>query len=582
MDSKESEGNMTKGVICFNCGEKCIIRMIVFLHSLRKHYDGNLTVFLEGKHDPLLVSDIRSRFNAEVVYREKSPSDSRALLRKIEICKDSPYDLSIVLDTDLVVVGDFTELFEAARGYDLAIPHFAGWQSSGKIISARIKGYADLKPDYIDAAINYGPAINCGVFAWQKGTPIFDEWLPIAKWGDTEILSGPNKKDRLYIADEICCQLLLPRYKVNVVGTRCNVSVLHDPGTPDPRIYHMHGKKHCIEAKTCAIWIQEFLEALKEDTCGIRKMVTEGKCFEDKRLRRFIYGNNFTMHASLKKQIRDELGLVDTSTCSGFKDSEVTIVTACDTKFVDYLRLTLPNWVKHKHIDKFPMIVYVNGFRRWKRNSELDFLRAYPNIRIIPWDMPEAANQRERMLTAFVLGTAKDVTTPYWVKIDADAFATDDEPLLIPEMKDYVICGHRWGYSFAKDVKPLMDWANAHQAFKDTPKDIFDPSCVEGRKYWHKDKRVASYVQFHQSDFVRKAAAIAGDRLPVPSHDTYLWYVANRLGLPVMKHNFKRHRGMGNKSNLDSLREIVKGIDGTISATVIKTEKDDDHEDSNN
>jgi hypothetical protein len=571
------DDGLTRGVIVFNCGHKCLVRMIVFLRSLRKHYQGPVTVFLEGPHEQNLVDSVRDTFKVDVVYRPVSPSKSHALLRKIEICKDSPYNLSIVLDTDTIVVGDFTELFEAAKGHDLAICHFAGWDSSGGTISRRIKGYAPLKPEYIDAAVKYGPAINCGVFAWRKDTPIFDEWLPIADWGDTVIPDGPNKKDRMYIADEVACQLLLPRYDVNVIGTRCNVSVLHDPNTPDPRIIHFHGKKHCIEAQKCSIWIQEFIETLKENCCGIRKMVIEGQCLEDKRLRRFVFGNEPTMHAELKKQVRSELGMSDSSTCSGFKDNEVTIVTACDKKYVEYLRLTLPNWIKHKHVDRFPMIVYVNGFRRYKRNSELDFLRAYPNIKLIPWEMPEAANQRECMLTAFVLGTAKDVTTPYWVKIDADAFATDDEPLLIPEMKDHVICGHRWGYSFSKDVGPLMDWANNHPAFKDTSKETPDPACIEGRKYWHPGKRVASYVQFHKSDFVRMAASIAGTRLPVPSHDTYLWYVANRLKLPIMQHNFKNRRGMGNKSDLESLKVILTGIDGN-AITPVNDDQDVDEE----
>jgi hypothetical protein len=360
-----------------------------------------------------------------------------------------------------------------------------------------------------------------------------------------------------------------------------NVIILHDPGTTDPRIHHMHGKKHCLpNVPKCSIWLNEFFEACQENTCGIKNYVLEG-C-EDKRLKRFIHGNEPTIHSELKRKIRDALGLTPiTSACEGFSNDEVTIVTACDPKYVEYLRATLPNWIKHKHVDKFPMIVYVNGFRRVRRNKELDFLRAYPNIRIIAWDMPEAESQRERMLTAFVLGAARDVTTPYWVKIDADAYATNDQPLLIAEMKKYVICGHKWGYSFAKHIDPLIKWANAQPAFKDTPVDTFDQSKVDGRRYSH--KRVASYVQFHKSEFVRMAATIAGNRLPIPSHDTYLWYVADRLGLPIMRHNFKRHRGMNNKSDLNALKIKLAGVDGsTISILDVSNENggDKDGDDS--
>jgi hypothetical protein len=286
----------------------------------------------------------------------------------------------------------------------------------------------------------------------------------------------------------------------------------------------------------------------------------------DKRLNKFVYDNPSVMHASLQKKIKSILGLNSRSTCEGFLDDEVTIVTACDPKYVEHLKATLPNWIKHKHLDNFPMIVYINGFKRPRRNKDLEFLRRMPNVKLIEWDMPEAESQREKMLTAFVIGAARDVKTPYWVKIDADAFATDDSPLLTPEMKKYVICGHKWGYSFAKHIAPLIEWANKQAAFKNTPQDIFDASKVDGRRYSH--QRVASYVQFHKSDFVRMAAAIAGNRLPVPSHDTYLWYVANRLGLPILRHNFKRKRGMSNKSDLNSLISIVNGIDSNVTALI--------------
>jgi len=428
------EDGLTRGVILFNRGEKCLTRMIVCLRTLRKHFAGNVTLFLEGPHSPKLMADLKDRFAVDIVHREVSPSKYKALLRKIELCQESPYDLSVVLDTDTVVTGDFSELFEAAKDHDLAICHFAGWSTSGGTIERRIRGYAPLKPEYVEAAVAHGKAINCGVFAWRKGTPMFKEWLQIAEWGE----------HRMYIADEVACQLLLPRYDVNVIGTRCNVSVLHDPGTPDPRIIHFHGKKHCIEAPRCAVWLQEFIEALEDDTCGIREIAAKAR--DDRRLHRFIHGNAKTMHAALQRRVKEILGVAAAETWPGFRDEDVTIVTACDQKYVHHLRATLANWVRHKRVDRFPAIVYVNGFRRPHRNSELDFIRALlPNARIIRWDMDEAADQRERMLTAFVLGAARDVQTPYWVKIDADAYATDDSPLLVPEMKDHVICGHRWG-----------------------------------------------------------------------------------------------------------------------------------------
>ena len=49
------DDGLSRGVMCFNCGDKMIPRVIVFLKSLRKHYDGNVTLFLEGlMTEPLL------------------------------------------------------------------------------------------------------------------------------------------------------------------------------------------------------------------------------------------------------------------------------------------------------------------------------------------------------------------------------------------------------------------------------------------------------------------------------------------------------------------------------------------------
>tara|TARA_Y100000310_G_C20284529_1_gene624204 strand:+ start:75 stop:635 length:561 start_codon:yes stop_codon:yes gene_type:complete len=184
-----------------------------------------------------------------------------------------------------------------------------------------------------------------------------------------------------------------------------------------------------------------------------------------------------------------------------------------------------------------------------------------PNVKLVTWKFfedEEEITQRERMLTAFILGAAKEVKTPYWVKMDADAYAVDDSPLLIPEMSNFVITGHRWGYSLKDVFTPLIPWSNSHPAFIGRSLDRVDPSKIDGRRYNH--KRIASFVCVHDSAYVRKVAAMCGERLPSPSHDTLVWYVAERLDLPYMRYNFKRKAGMGNQSKLDNLRAKLAEI----------------------
>jgi hypothetical protein len=542
---------MSEGVIYYNKGGKCIVRMIISMMSLRKHYNGPVTVFLEGEGLSELAEAMRKQFNVDVIY-DANP-DTTTYVRAVEVCMKAPYDVNIWMDADTLIIGEFSELFEKGRQNDLAIVHFAGWDSFGRQISKRIKRYKGLVPDeYIDKALAYGPAINCGVYSFPKNSKFLPEWLEVAKKGE---------KTGMFIPDEVACQVLLPKYKVAILPLKYNVSVRHDPDTKDKRIIHYHGRKHCKQFPLCEMWIKEYINALTANTCNIRYWVKEQACGGDRRLKDFMRGKYGMDNLVKMANVALEGVTLEKSQKASSKPTanNTTIVTAGDEKYMDILKETLPNWIKYKGVAKFPLIVYTNGFPNGLQDPRLAFLKVHPNVRTIEWTMPSASSQRERMLSAFVLGTARDVTTEYWLKLDADAFGVNNTPLIDDQMSEYDITGHKWGYTKPGHwIADLDKWAKGKSEFAGT-KDIFEPGSLDGNRYGH--ARVASYIQFHKSEFVRLAAAIAGDRLPVPSHDTYLWYVAARLGRPIRRHNFKRNKGMTNKTGIHRLREQLKGVE---------------------
>ena len=45
-----------------------------------------------------------------------------------------------------------------------------------------------------------------------------------------------------------------------------------------------------------------------------------------------MYGNCPTIHSDIQTQIKKLLGVAIEPVCKGFKNSEITIVTACDKK----------------------------------------------------------------------------------------------------------------------------------------------------------------------------------------------------------------------------------------------------------
>lgn len=498
---------MTSGVIMYNRGSKCVVRSIVCLYTLRKHWNGPVTMFLEHPY-PEGYEKVLKEFNIDIIY-DDNPSTG-TMVRSIEICKKAPYDRNLWLDTDTVVVGKFDEMFDYLDKYDYAISHFAGWWSDGSGIAKRIKRFQGKCPDeWIKIALQHNPAINCGVFSFKKNIPFLDVWYDLAKRTD----------GTMFIPDEASCQVLYPQHpEVFIAPMKFNVSVIHDPGTEDKRIIHMHGQKHVLDNPNCRLWKDTFKE-MTEKNIGY---INEFLYVADKRLKAYMGESN-----------------------------NVTIVTACDPKYVEYLKLTFPNWRKYKAIDKYPVIVFVNGIDL--NSPTLDFLRL-PNVKLIDWDMKNAESQREKMLSAFVLGTAQYVTTKYWLKIDADSFATNYNRFITDEMKDHVFCGHKWGYSFVKHIKALDEWASKHwkgALRKFSP--MFNEKCANGKRYYHPEKRTISFIQLNNTRFTKWCARLAKGRLPVPSQDTYMYYVAKCFNSSIGVMNFKRHFGFDQGKNMEHL-----------------------------
>jgi len=509
----------TRGVILYNKGNKCIIRAIVCLYSLRKHWYGPVTFFLEEPY-PKEFEEVCKFFNVDIIYN--SNPAQKALVRSAEVCLFSPYDRTMWLDADCIIVGAIDEMFDYLDEHDVAIPHFAGWWSDGGTISKRIKRYTGIAPqETIDEALKHHPAINTGILSFKNNVQFMKDWVELAKKGD----------GKMFIPDETAFQVLYPSAKdsIFIAPTDFNVSVLHDHDkSKDRRIIHYHGQKHVLKHKNCDLWKNEFQEMCDTNIANINSFLQ----YADKRLAKYL------------KAKADGI--------DGF-DLETTIVTACDPHYVEILKCTYPNWVKYKKIDEYPVIVFVNGMDI-ETDERLEFLRKEKNVKLIPWAMPEAENHREEMLSAFVFGSAEHVNTSYWLKIDADSYATDYKPLLSEKMKNYKFCGHKWGYSRPKHIQMLDKWAKNHwkgKLRKSPP--MIDEGRIEGNRFYHNKKRTISYVQLHQTKFTKFCVKIIkGKRLPAPTQDTYMFYVADRfcpdkIGVVNFKrdHGFTQGRGKG-------------------------------------
>ena len=70
----------SRGVILFNSGEKCICRAIVCLYTLRKHYDGPVTFYLEPPY-PDAFDEVCKYFNVDVIHNEEKTAGEYRITR---------------------------------------------------------------------------------------------------------------------------------------------------------------------------------------------------------------------------------------------------------------------------------------------------------------------------------------------------------------------------------------------------------------------------------------------------------------------------------------------------------------------
>lgn len=191
-----------------------------------------------------------------------------------------------------------------------------------------------------------------------------------------------------------------------------------------------------------------------------------------------------------------------------------TIVTAVTDSYLPKLRWSLPTWPMKPQFRGAPLIIYRHGVSE----KDLAFAReSFPDVRIIEWDFP-AESMREKMLSAFLFGAARDVQTEYWAKVDADSPFTTTVDVFDELDFSADVVGPKWSYT-----KP--GWWNDALAAWLRGKEYTGPR-EPGRGAC---KRVAGYLMLLKSEFIRNSAKACGARMPVPSFDTLAWFLAENV-----------------------------------------------------
>jgi len=482
---------VSDGVVYFNTGLRCLVRLCVSVYSLRRVYDGPVAILAQGGLPRWVRKMLIHSMKVNVISVE-SESGVSARTMKTSLWRYSPFDLSLFLDADTVILKDPSPLFELVDRHEFVITQFSSWRTSGSRIARRIHSWGKvLDVETLQKALSFGPAVNTGVFGWRKDARINQRWEQMARL-------GWSKNCTRRMIDELACQVILPDVPHQVVDDRWNWSVSYGVGS-DPAIIHYHGNKHTGSRQCNKYWHNIYWTLRSTNSRG---------------------GNLGNPHGD--RALGGYLKRV--------QHPDITVVTVVNPAYRDKLVKHWPLWMKTAGLREQQYLVLAVG------QPNLEFLNVWRNVNVVPWNTME--DGREACLSSFVFGVAEHIKTPYWMKLDCDV-RPKTEHFHWPDYQSHTITAHRWGYTRVKgDPDATAHWLNTlDEWWGGEP--LFPLEIPVRQRHGH--ARIASFCSIERTEFTRRLAQHCGARLPVPSQDTTAWYVATRWDEPISRVNMKRY-----------------------------------------
>lgn len=264
---------MSSGVIYLNSGTKMLPRLLVSVHSLRNHYQDNVSILLMGDSGYEHIKKIADLYSASIITINSDLNIRKNYwFEKSRLHLYTPYDQSIFLDSDTIVLQNFNELFDVIDEHDFFACQFAHWRSSGRTIGKRLKQWMSTDRELVEHTIKADiPSVNVGVYGFKSDAEFMKHWFNLT-----------IKHPKANLPEESTCHLLLTQYKSTIVSSKYNCSCKHDdPDSPDTKIVHYHGRKHCLLDQNkkpkyhADKWLGLWMEIFENNVCDIQQWYSD-------------------------------------------------------------------------------------------------------------------------------------------------------------------------------------------------------------------------------------------------------------------------------------------------------------------
>jgi hypothetical protein len=497
-------------VLYYNRGTSCYIRLLVSIFSLRKHYSGPVKLMQEGELDEA-VAVMLGKLGVTVQFLPPSPDP--VLVARSSLWRVMEEDHALMLDADTVVRGPVDEFFDWIKQRGFVASWFTGWLTTGAIMRRRIDEWAKVVPEMVAPAIAYRKAINGGVQGWSKGATMLPAYEALTRRGHA---AGCNR----IVLDEIALQLLLPHHRHHLAAPVWNTSGAFGD-IRNARIVHYHGRKHCMDNPRCDLWKEHYFELL----------------------------GAFPEHREALEQSWGDKRLGEFRKRLARARKNMTVVTAVNPAYAEKLKSNLRAWMSTPGLREQRFLVFVNGFRRRRDRA---FLSEFPNVKVVRWSYPHPdAGTRELMLAAFLLGAAKHVKTPYWMKLDGDC-APKRGWWEWPDYENFTVVSHHWGYTRMKGERASKHWFNRLDEVFSPEHPLFQETFpADGQRISHRagnphglSQRFASFCHIERTEFTRRMAEVLNTRnagrMAIASQDTTSWYCTELWKEPVKLERMRR------------------------------------------
>lgn len=250
------------GITMLNLGTGHAVLLAVSVFSLRRFYDGPITVFCDENSQPYTDLVCQAGNCHKYVLHGDEGVRHRSYSMKPILPSLSPYKYTIQMDTDMIVVGDFNEVWPH-HDEELVLTQFSSWVSTGGMMSKRIQMYLDVQPEMTKKQLSKPhPAINTGIVAYgNHNKTARKEWLEVT-----------NQKHGKFIVDEIAMQVLSGTApKCRILDDRHNCSPFYGVHKDRATIWHFHGSKHIRKEKGKELWLPEFHAACQAKFADVHR-----------------------------------------------------------------------------------------------------------------------------------------------------------------------------------------------------------------------------------------------------------------------------------------------------------------------